>query len=29
MVKYLPDRKNIENIVIEGGNKAVNWEIKE
>ena len=29
MEKYLPDRKNIENAVITGGNKALNWEIHE
>ena len=29
MEKYLPDRKTLENLVIEGGNKAANWKIQE
>ena len=26
MEKYLPERKTIENAIIEAGNKALNWE---
>jgi hypothetical protein len=27
MEKYLPERKGIENAIIEAGNKALNWEV--
>jgi hypothetical protein len=28
MVKYLPDKKKIENAVIAEGNKSLNWKLR-